>query len=98
MTTNQIAYWNLQETNRANLAKEFENNRSNVARETETNRSNLVNEAETRRHNTEGEKLTKRGQNVQLGAAAIKAGGRLIEHFTPSKDNTISTVARLIKI
>lgn len=45
MTANQIAYWNLEETKRSNLAKETETNRSNVAKETETNRSNLANEA-----------------------------------------------------
>lgn len=44
MTNMQIAYWNLQETKRANLA-----------RETETNRSNKVNEGETRRHNMQSE-------------------------------------------
>lgn len=62
MTANQIAYWNNQETiranqareketHRANVAKEAETNRSNVAQETETNRSNLAREGETHRHN-----------------------------------------------
>lgn len=44
MTNMQIAYWNLQELKRSNLA-----------RETETNRSNLVNEGENRRHNMQSE-------------------------------------------
>lgn len=62
MTQNAIAYLNLvelnrsnlaqeRETNRANVAREEETNRANIAKETETNRSNLANEAETKRHN-----------------------------------------------
>lgn len=48
MTANQIAYWNLQELNRSNVAKETETNRSNLVKEQETKRSNLANEALTR--------------------------------------------------
>lgn len=44
MTANQIAYWNLVETKRANQAKEMETNRSNVAKETETQRHNVEQE------------------------------------------------------
>lgn len=44
MTTNQIAYWNLKESQRANQARENENVRSNMARETETKRHNTTNE------------------------------------------------------
>lgn len=44
MTNMQIAYWNLQELKRSNLA-----------RETETNRSNVTNEGENRRHNMQSE-------------------------------------------
>jgi hypothetical protein len=67
MTTNQIAYWRLQEDKRANAAREAETYRSNVAREGETNRSNLVNEevkvatqAENVRHNQMTELLASR--------------------------------------
>lgn len=56
MTANQIAYWNLQETERSNLARESETHRSNVANETETNRSNLARETETNRANLAKEK------------------------------------------
>jgi hypothetical protein len=44
MTQNQIAYQNLKETQRANLAREIETRRSNIARETETKRSNIQSE------------------------------------------------------
>lgn len=62
MTRNQIEYWRLKETNRANLANEqhqrdvlaynyatlAEQTRANKAREAETNRSNLANELQNR--------------------------------------------------
>lgn len=44
MTQNQIRFLELQETQRANLAKEAENIRTNQAREQETERSNKENE------------------------------------------------------
>lgn len=44
MTQNQIAYQNLKENQRANLAREGENLRSNLAKETETHRSNVQSE------------------------------------------------------
>lgn len=65
MTANQIAYWNLKETERANRAKEFENQRSNIARETETNRSNRAQEAETHRSNTTREAETERSNRTK---------------------------------
>lgn len=58
MTNTQLQYWNLQETKRANKAREAENFRSNYARESETNRHNIVTEGldlsklqESHRHN-----------------------------------------------
>lgn len=58
MTSNQIAYWTLEETKRANLAKERENNRTNLANEEIKRQSNQItqslgygNLAETRRAN-----------------------------------------------
>lgn len=58
MTTNQISYWQLQESKRSNLAKEKETERSNRAQEglegrkvQETQRHNLVTESETERSN-----------------------------------------------
>lgn len=44
MTQNQIAFQNLKETQRTNLARESETQRSNIARETETARSNRAGE------------------------------------------------------
>lgn len=44
MTSNQIAYWQYQEAQRSNLAKEAETARANKAREFETGRNNLATE------------------------------------------------------
>lgn len=58
MTSNQIAYWTLEETKRANLAKERENNRTNLANEEIRRQTNQINQSigygnlsETRRAN-----------------------------------------------
>lgn len=58
MTSNQIAYWNLVEQKRANMASENtkrfsaeETQRANQAKEAETFRSNLAKEQETKRSN-----------------------------------------------
>lgn len=47
MTRNQIAYWDLKEKERSNLANEMETKRSNMAREGETARHNLATEGLT---------------------------------------------------
>lgn len=64
MTGNQIAYWNLQESKRANQAKEQETLRSNLAKEqlgsetlSETKRSNIAKETETNRSNLINEQI-----------------------------------------
>lgn len=64
MTTTQVAYWDLQERKRANLANEGETKRSNLAREAETSRSNRATEgwrdrqlAETGRSNLANEAI-----------------------------------------
>lgn len=44
MTQNQIAYHNMLENQRANIAREDELNRSNKARESENTRANLASE------------------------------------------------------
>lgn len=51
MTKNELAYWDLQESKRSNLARETETNRNNVAVENETKRANLAREKETNRSN-----------------------------------------------
>lgn len=58
MTTNQIAFWNLKETERSNKAREDETRRSNIAKETENVRSNLAKEQETNRSNLASERIT----------------------------------------
>lgn len=51
MTSNQIAYWQLQEQSRSNQARERETARSNRASESEAHRSNLAREQEQNRSN-----------------------------------------------
>lgn len=65
MTTNQLAYLNLQEQHRANLARESENIRYNDLTTSEARRHNLANEVmeggklgESMRHNLVSEQLT----------------------------------------
>lgn len=65
MTRNQLAYWELQETKRANLVKENQNaqqiaeqRRANEARELETFRSNTARESENHRSNLAQENLS----------------------------------------
>lgn len=65
MTSNQIAYWSLEETKRSNKVNEKETQRANKAREGETNRHNLVTEAETNRHNLAIETLTSQANAEQ---------------------------------
>lgn len=55
MTHNQIAWQNLLETMRSNLAREKEDFRSHQASETENRRHNFAWEGETRRHNVQNE-------------------------------------------
>lgn len=65
MTANQIAYWNLKETERSNRVREGETERSNKARESETFRSNLAKETETNRSNRARENETVRSNLEQ---------------------------------
>lgn len=64
MTANQINYWNLQETRRANRARETETQRHNVKSEEyntgnllETSRHNMATENESVRHNRQSENV-----------------------------------------
>nr|AVX53402.1 putative ORF1 [Marmot picobirnavirus] len=93
MTANQLKYWEIQETIRANQAREAETNRSNLARETEdrrsnqareseATRSNLARETETHRSNKEDERNTRRGQNVNLGVGLAKVGTEVLSQVT----------------
>lgn len=73
MTQNQIAYWNMQEQKRANLAKESETERSNKAKERETFRSNVAQEGLTHDKNVETERHNRYGEKVDT-AKAITGG------------------------
>lgn len=64
MTANQIAYWNLQETKRANAANEAEMNRANMVREAETERSNRAKERETARTNRANEGIRREANTI----------------------------------
>lgn len=57
MTQNQIAYANLQELKRHNVAGESETQRHNVAGESENIRHNVATETETNRHNIQTEQI-----------------------------------------
>lgn len=67
MTSNQIAYWQLQENVRHNISQESETSRANRAKEaydlsalSETTRHNVASESEASRHNIATEAETKR--------------------------------------
>lgn len=73
MTSNQIDYWELQESKRSNRANEKETNRHNTTTEKETNRHNVATEsidlsklAETTRHNKATEGIQSRQNDISL--------------------------------
>lgn len=70
MTANQVAYWNLQETKRNNIASLEESRRHNVAGETETNRHNTTTEGQTEVQN-EAQRKRWRVQNATDAVRAI---------------------------
>lgn len=71
MTQNQIAYWSLEETKRANRVNEGETHRHNTVSEAEMNRHNIATEYETNRHNLQTELLTSQAnsENARHNAA-----------------------------
>lgn len=97
MTANQIAYWNLQETNRANRVREA----TNWFGATETQRHNVATEnlgsatlRETSRHNVASEGLTNRsilatirGQDV---AATTARRGQDLVYDSTTRGQTLS--------
>lgn len=94
MTRNQIEYWNLQESKRANQAKESETGRHNLATESETGRHNQVQEGidlghlnESVRHNRVTESETKR-HNV-AGEQETSRHNRVTETET-NRHNVVS--------
>lgn len=96
MTSNQIAYWNLQETKRSNAARETETARSNRAREGETSRHNVVQEgidrsrvgvergklAETQLHNRKTESQSDYLLPSQKWSNVSEIGGNIIKGIT----------------
>lgn len=105
MTYNQIAYWNLQETKRSNLAREAETARSNraqeaeairanMAREWETNRSNLARESETARADRAYETETKRHNQVSEALGWKQHEENVRANLAREEENRRSNIAR----
>lgn len=96
MTSNQIAYWNLQELKRSNVARETETNRSNLAREGETSRHNVAQEyidkskvsverdklAEAARHNQKVESQSDYLLPSQKWSNVSNIGGNIVKGIT----------------
>lgn len=96
MTSNQIAYWNLQEAKRSNVARETETSRSNRAKEGETSRHNVAQEyidrsrvsvdrdklAETSRHNLKTEAQSDYLLPSQKWGNVSNIGGNIIKGIT----------------
>lgn len=96
MTSNQIAYWNLEELKRSNAAKEGETRRSNLAREAETSRHNVAQEyidksrvsvergkaAETARHNVKTETQSDYLLPSQKWSNVANIGGSVVKGIT----------------
>lgn len=75
MTANQIAYWNLQEAKRSNLAKEAETHRTNVENEKLKDYANEVNAYNTAINFADTKsKITERQSNAIL---------KLVDMFIP---------------
>lgn len=89
MTSNQIAYWNLQETERANRAQEHETNRANLARETEQNRTNLANEAIRQRANEIQEAQNMRMYSVSLSTLAEQQRSNVAKEAVQNREADI---------
>lgn len=81
MTANQIAYQQLQETKRSNVAKESETSRSNRAKEFETQRSNRAQEQETQRSNRVNEDIGYKNVGAKVADTAVKGVTNLFKLF-----------------
>lgn len=99
MTANQVAYWNLQESRRSNLANEdikrrnlTETRRSNLTQELakflglkESARSNRANEAEKHRSNVKNESLTENRNFYQN----LESSGKFLKNTTDASKNLL---------
>lgn len=87
MTANQIAYRQLQETERANRVKEAETERSNRAKEAETHRTNIMNEQGKYGYygpggNTAGYENLSTAEGILSG---LESGARFASEINPFK-------------
>lgn len=99
MTTNQIAFWNLKETERSNKAKEDEAHRSNIAKETETVRSNQAREQETNRSNLASERITSsnnKWRNANETARTVLQGVKQYQDAKSALGRQLVSVAGLL--
>lgn len=95
MTANQIAYWNLQETQRSNRAKEQENERTHMATEKETARSNKAKEALTGSLNA-GQLARWEAQNRTDMANAVTGGIKNVSQALFGRNGVIGGISGLI--
>lgn len=92
MTSNQIAYWSLQEQQRANEAKEKETERSNRAKERETSAHNRATEKETVRSNKVSEGQRDASISSQIKTDKVKRGVDIAQTVI----NGVKTVGSLL--
>lgn len=83
MTQNQVAYWNLQENRRSNLAREAETHENNVGTRRENQRANMAREAETSTHNRATEKLQREKNTADAVIGGVSATGQLLKGAAP---------------
>lgn len=99
MTSNQIEYWKLLETQRANAAQERnkereieELERSNLAKEQENRRSNLAREAENRRANTQNYRVNLQNARARENANAVGIIGNQIKREELAQKERLSNL------
>lgn len=94
MTTNQIEYWKLKETERSNAAKEAETARDNRARLAETTRSNVATEtikaknlSETQRSNLAKEADARKQTTIKEGQLKLNTDQQQIDSAQAGIEN-----------
>lgn len=103
MTNNQIAYWQLLETQRANRTREQETNRSNVAQEglrrqeiAETGRHNYATEQLSLQDLTEKARSNRANESIKAQSNAIESGKLSETHRTNVANESLKAQANFI--
>lgn len=101
MTSNQIAYTNLVEQSRHNLAGEQETNRHNIATEYEQNRTNTANESlrtkelkETKRSHKANERENKRANLAREGLSQLELAEKQRANMANEANQQAATAAQ----